>query len=205
MKASNKVIDYEDIFQLNYEYYLKCDDESKLDNINYYINPLLGAVAKIRFDNSKGFMKGYLGRLVKSNVHRGVAQIVLDYLYDNTTRWERFQFVVPTVTLSIKDIENIKIDVEDWCSNMKKAILEKNEEEARELHKRLTLAMLNVEPGFDFNYRIREVGGKEILLDFPHLIAHSSKTKKTIDLLELLDDESWRLDNLITEAVIQGI
>lgn len=214
MRASAKAISYDDIFHLNFNYYkvgAKKDPRS-LDNINYYINPLLGAVLKLRFDNSTGYMKKWLND--NRHSHPDIVQIVFDYLYNNTKRWKKLQLVIPTVSLSREMIEKLHLEP-TFVDSLKKAVLDDDLNEGRRLHKILMKALMDVE-GLKFNYRLRHTKGKSYPINYLHIIAEphdeaetgtetKDKSKKTVDLNRLFGDPSWEPENLLFDAVIDGI
>lgn len=212
MKASTKAINYNDIFELNYNYYLvgAKKDATQLDNINYYINPLLGAVMKLRFDNSTGYMKKWLVNerkwLEEHKRPADIIQIVFDYLYGNLKHWTKLQLVIPTVSVPMETISKLKCNHIEWVTNMKEAIINENKEKALELHKQLMDALMECKD-LKFNYRIKtDEEGNPIPIDYIHIIAERGKFKRTVNLTRLFRDKSntWDPVKLIFGAVIEG-
>lgn len=201
MRASNKDIIYDNLFELNFEYYRKGADldQHRLDNINYFINPLLGGVMKLRFDNSIPYMKKWL----KDREPKKITQTVYDYLYNNLKHWKKLQLVIPTVTLSIEMIAKLGIDTVKWVVDMKKAVVENNKEAARELHKQLLKSIMDID-NLTFNYKINPHTKKPI--DYLHIIAEKEDGKKvTVDLNRLFGDDSWNPVNLILNTMVDQI
>lgn len=205
IKPSRKDINYSDLFELNYNYYRigYGRDQSKLDTINFYINPLFGGLMKMRFENTSGKIKSWLPKSKFMSEHAGIGQIVLDFLYDNHRRWEKFQLVIPTVTLTEEQYSNIPgVDVVTWVPDMKKAIAEDNKDAAKDLHKQLTDGLLKLGE-VPMTYRKNKSSTKD-LRDI-HIIAENQTKKKkmTVNLYEVFGREvKWDPYDLVFDSII---
>ena len=202
MRPSTKDINYETLFEVNFDYYRRGSQihPDQLDNINYYINPLIGGVILLRFENSKSYMKRYLGQK-----HSEINQIVLDYLYDNHKRWDHFQLVIPTVSMSEETLSHLPdINVATWTLEMKEAVLKNDTESGARLHKQLLNSLMNTND-LTFDYKTHMVKDKMEPIDYIHLIAQASKHKRTVNLTRLLGGKEWDPRELLLTSYIIGM
>lgn len=210
--ASKKDIEYDKLFELNYDYYMnRFETKGELpDDINYFINPLLGGIMKLRFENSIPYIKAWLKKKkekLSPDQHELLTniQIVFDYLYNNKKRWNNLQLVIPTVHLSKELIEELHLSIEYWVTGMKKAISTRDEKLAKQLHHELLDCLMKTKR-FDFGYNFHR--DRKNLIDYLHIIAERTnkdgkKCNRTVNLSKLFRDESWYPHNLVFEAMIK--
>lgn len=210
VRASEIFVKYEDLFELNYKYYRQGYEENNetfmLNNINYFINALLGGIMKLRFDNTKGFMIRWLNKRLNWLIERGRnttnVQIALDYLKDIHRRWTNLQLVIPKVELTEDTIDDLQLDI-DWLTDMIHAVATDDKSSARVLHEELFYAIRATHGDIPLNFP-NIFNGYQV--DYLHIIAQNDdadghKDRRTVNLNMLLGNhDSWQPVHLIFDT-----
>lgn len=124
----NNFVRLDELFELNYEYFYygylnNIDSNPKiLDDINYYINAILGGIIKILFDQNIGFIASDLSSRLKNKEINSknvkFAKTFIDYV-EGGDRWKKYQLVIPYM-----ELEGFKLKKDSIfsCEKMKIAI-----------------------------------------------------------------------------------